>query len=96
MAPIESQAVGRPIVFRGWKVERTGERLRGRRDRLAAGGADIGICISVGPGPAPGVVTVVGMPLGVETPARPPRIPPVPGKLPNEPPRRRGLPQERA
>ena len=26
------------------------------------------------------------MPLGVDTPGRPPRIPPVPGKLRNEPP----------
>src|ERR1700678_296569 len=49
-------------------------------------GGDIDICISVGPEPAPGVVIAVGIPFGAETPARPPRIPPAPGKLPNEPP----------
>ena len=37
--------------------------------------------MSAGPAPTPGVETVVGMPLGVDTPGRPPRIPPVPGRL---------------
>ncbi len=49
-------------------------------------GDEIGICKSAGPAPAPGDEIAVGMPLGVETPARPPRSPPVPGKLMNEPP----------
>jgi hypothetical protein len=40
--------------------------------------------MSAGPAPAPGLEIVVGMPLGVDTPGRPPRIPPVPGKLINE------------
>src|SRR5262249_17040517 len=55
-------------------------------------GGEIEVCISVGPGPKPGVVTVVGMPLGVDTPGLPPRIPPAPGKLPNEPPPPPGKP----
>ena len=42
--------------------------------------------MSAGPGAGPGVEIVVGMPFGVDTPGRPPRIPPVPGKLRNEPP----------
>ena len=37
--------------------------------------------MSAGPAPTPGVEAVVGMPLGVDTPGRPPRMPPVPGKL---------------
>ena len=52
----------------------------------AGWGDEIGICRSVGPGPIRACEIVVGMPLGVETPGRPPRIPPVPGKLMNEPP----------
>ena len=49
-------------------------------------GDEIGICKSAGPAPDPGDEIDVGMPFGVETPARPPRSPPVPGKLMNEPP----------
>ena len=47
--------------------------------------------MAVGLGPEPGLVTVVGMPLGVDTPGRPPRMPPAPGKLPNEPPPAPGI-----
>ena len=53
--------------------------------------------MSAGPAPIPGVETVVGMPLGVDTPARPPRIPPVPGKFGNNPtPEPGGVPRSDA
>jgi hypothetical protein len=49
-------------------------------------GAEMAICKSAGPAPVPGEEIEVGMPRGVDTPGRPPKSPPVPGKLMNEPP----------
>ncbi len=46
--------------------------------------------MSAGPAPVPGVEIVVGMPLGVDTPGRPPKMPPAPGKFGNKPPRSPG------
>ena len=79
---IERQAIGRSVVVLGAESPAFRRTVSSSARRAPAEATRSAFANQSVPAPPPGVEIDVGMPLGVETPGRPPRIPPVPGKLP--------------